>query len=108
MPFFANFVTRKKNGYTVFEDQPLLHGNPGTLPGTPSYPGPPARYLWGCVYWPSPVVSPRQFYKRNKRNSVKLCHTKPFLQNRDRVIQMFSLKDNSEKKIKPTNFVIIR
>lgn len=83
LPFFANFVTRKKKGYTVFEDQPLLHGNPGILPGTPSYPEPPARYLWGCVYWPLPAVSPRQFYKRNKRNSVKLCHTKPFLQNRD-------------------------
>lgn len=36
--------------------------------------------------------------QKNKRNSVKLCHTKPFLQNRDRVTQMLSLKDNSEKK----------
>lgn len=38
--------------------------------------------------------------KKKKQNLVKLRHTKPFLQNRDRVIQMFSLQDNSGGKIR--------
>lgn len=86
--------------FLICEDLPLLRGNPGTPPRTLSYPGPPTRCLWGCVYWPSPVASPRQFYKRKKHNLLKLCHTKPFLQNIDRVIEMFSLQDNSGEKIR--------
>lgn len=86
--------------FLICEDLPLLRGNLGTPPRTLSYPGPPTRCLWGCVYWPSPVASPRQFYKRKKQNLVKLCHTKPFLQNRDRVIKTFSLQDKSEEKIR--------
>lgn len=63
--------------FLICEDLPLLRGNPGTPPRTLSYPGPPTRCLWGCVYWPSPAASPRQFYKRKKHNLLKLCHTKP-------------------------------
>lgn len=88
--------------FLICEDLPLLRGNLGTPPRTLSYPGPPTRCLWGCVYWPSPVASPRQFYKRKKQNLVKLFHTKPFLQNRDRVITTFFLQDKSEEKIRWT------
>lgn len=98
--FFTIWKRVKPIPFSIFEDPPLLRGNLGTPPRTLSYPGPPARCLWGCVYWPSPVASPRQFYKRKKQNLVKLFHTKPFLQNRDRVITTFSLQDKSEEKIR--------